>query len=124
MSSGTKGNVDNYRFMLYIDSTKPKSIHAAEKLHKICHNHLIDAYSLEIIDLYENPALFERHRIIAVPTLDIETPDHPRRRFVGDLSQSEIFILAIGYMQEARKMGKEASDMREKIGRKIGRTHE
>jgi hypothetical protein len=115
MSSNTNDLVDKYHFVLYIDSTKPKSFYVADKLHKICRKHIIDSYTLEVVDLQDNPALFEQHRIIAAPTLDIETPQHQRHRFVGDLSQSEIFIIAIGFMQEARKMAKQASEMRNNI---------
>ncbi|MGD9171253.1 MAG: circadian clock KaiB family protein [Candidatus Thiodiazotropha sp.] len=115
MSSTTNDSTDKYHFVLYIDSAKPRSFNVADKLRKICVKHLIDTYTLEIVDLQDNPALFEKHRIIAAPTLDIETPQHQRHRFVGDLSQSEIFIIAIGLMQEARKMGKQASEMRKKI---------
>jgi hypothetical protein len=111
----TTSSVEKYYFLLYIDSSMPKSNATADRLRKICRDHLIDAYSLELIDLQDNPALFEQHKIIAVPTLDIETPERHRHRFVGDLSQSEIFIIAIGFAQEALKMSKQASEIRKKI---------
>jgi hypothetical protein len=115
MSSKTTSVVENYCFKLYIDSTKRKSLCVTENLRKICYEHLIDDYTIEIINLQDDPILFEQNRIIAVPTLDIETPEQQRHRFVGDLSQSDIFIIAIGFIQEARAMSKQAFRMRNKI---------
>ncbi|MET0068767.1 MAG: circadian clock KaiB family protein [Candidatus Thiodiazotropha sp.] len=115
MSSENNPVVKKYNFLLYIDSAKPKSQHAADRLRALCRLHLLENYTLEVVDLQDNPALFEYRRIIAVPTLDIETPASQRHRFVGDLSNSEIFITAAGMMQEATKMAKQAVDIRDKI---------
>ncbi|MES9941891.1 MAG: circadian clock KaiB family protein [Candidatus Thiodiazotropha sp. 6PLUC2] len=114
-SKKSNSSVEKYHFLLYIDSSKPKSNSTADRLAKICCDNLIEAYTLELVDLQDNPVQFEQQNIIAVPTLVIETPEHSRHRFVGDLSQSEIFIIAIGFAQEASKMSKQASDMRNKI---------
>jgi hypothetical protein len=69
---------------------------------------------LEVVDLRDNHALFEEKRIIAVPTLEVITPDSGQHRFVGDLSQSEIFIIAVGMGQEADRMGRQAKAMGQK----------
>ncbi|MEW8505903.1 MAG: circadian clock KaiB family protein [Candidatus Thiodiazotropha sp.] len=115
MSSKNNADTDKYNFLLYIDSAKPKSQHVADRLRKLCHLHLLENFTLEVVDLQDNPALFEYRRVIAVPTLDIETPESQRHRFVGDLSNSEIFITAAGMMQEATRMAKQAVDIRNKI---------
>jgi hypothetical protein len=104
-----------YHFVVYIDSTKPKSLVAAERLKQLCLQQLIRSYTLEIVDLRDNQKLLEEKKIIAAPTLDIETPTLEKHRFIGDLSYSEEFIIAVGFMQKAEEMGKEATNMRNRL---------
>ena len=42
---------------------------------------------LEVIDIYQQPALARVHQIIATPTLIIEFP-RPMRRFIGNLANT------------------------------------
>jgi hypothetical protein len=112
MPPDTSSSVEKYHFVLYVDSTRSKSLNVANKMRQICHDRLGDAYTLDTIDLHEQPKLFEQFRIIALPTLDVKTPKGQSHRFVGDMTQSEIFIIAISQMQEARKMAKQVRDMR------------
>jgi hypothetical protein len=111
MPPDISSSVEKYRFVLYVDSTRSKSLIVGNKLQQICRDRLGETYTLDIIDLHEKPDLLEQHRIIAVPTLDIITPEGRSHRFVGDLTQSEIFISAISFMREARKMSQLAQDM-------------
>ncbi|MES9992042.1 MAG: circadian clock KaiB family protein [Candidatus Thiodiazotropha sp.] len=115
MPSEKNASDKKHHFLLYIDSSKTKSQHVTDRLHTICRLHMLEDYTLEIIDLHDNPALFEHRRIIAVPTLEIETPESKKHRFVGDLSNSEIFIAAAGMKQEASKMAKKAEEILGKI---------
>jgi hypothetical protein len=100
-----------YHFFLYIDSEKPRSANVAHRLRELCSEHLLGSYTLDVVDLRSNQELFEEKRIIAVPTLDVTTPDSRQHRFIGDLSQSEVFIIAIGMGREADKMGRQAKKM-------------
>ena len=43
---------------------------------------------MEIIDIYQQPALAKERQIVAAPTLVKELP-LPMRRFIGDMSQTE-----------------------------------
>jgi circadian clock protein KaiB len=115
MPSEQNINQGQYHFILYIDSAKPKSFLVADKLRHLCQQYLTTDYTLEVVDLRENPSLSEQHRILAVPTLDVTNSQSKQYRFVGDLSQSEIFIMAIGMNQQARKMGQDAVEMRKNI---------
>jgi circadian clock protein KaiB len=115
MPSEASVSTEKYHFVLYVDSTGSKSLYVANKLQQICLEYLGDSYTLEIVDLHDDPNLIEQLRIIAVPTLDIRTPEGKSHRFVGDMTQSEIFIIAISFMQEARKMNKHARNMRNNI---------
>jgi hypothetical protein len=121
MSSEKLGNEGQYHFVLYIDSEKPKSVYVAERLRTLCQHCLNDPYILEVFDLHKNQYLFEEQRIIAAPTLDVTTPRFRKHRFVGDLSQSEMFIISLGMRQTAEKMGQEAIIMGEEATRELNK---
>ncbi len=80
----------NQRFTLrlYITGTTPASTRAIEQVRSICEEHLQGRYQLQVIDIYQTPALAKDHQIIATPTLIKELPA-PLRRFIGDLSKAE-----------------------------------
>jgi hypothetical protein len=113
MPEQTTNGTEEYRFILYVDSTKPRSVRAEARLDHICFSHLKDTYTLEVVDLQEELTLFEQEHIIAVPTLDVFTPQGHKHRFVGDLAESEIFVMALGMAREAGKMGQQAQKMEE-----------
>jgi circadian clock protein KaiB len=62
-----------------------------------------DNYELTIIDVLEQPGLAEESKIIATPTLIKEWP-LPIRRVLGDLSNQEKLLEALGiYLQSQRE---------------------
>ena len=113
MSAEKHSGKGKYHFSLYIDSETPRCAYVADRLQQLCQQYLPDSYTVEVIDLREDPSVIEREHIIAVPTLLVTTPKEQTHRFVGDLSQSEMFIEALGMAQEAHKMGEEAGRMGE-----------
>jgi hypothetical protein len=82
-------------------------------LQQLCQQYLPDSYTIQVTDVREDPSVIEQEHIIAVPTLLVATPMEQTHRFVGDLSQSELFIEALGMAHQAYKMGKEAGKMGE-----------
>jgi circadian clock protein KaiB len=72
----------------------PKSIAAIANLKKICDQHLTGHYEIEIIDLMRNPALAQRHQIVAIPTLIRQLPE-PLKRIIGDLSDHEKVLVGL-----------------------------
>ncbi len=74
-----------YRLRLYIAGNNPNSFRAIKNIEKICREQLQGRAELEIVDLYQQPALANRDRIVAAPCLVKLHPD-PQRRFIGDLS--------------------------------------
>ena len=84
-----------YVLRLYIVSTTPKSMRAIANIRRICDRYLSGRYELEVIDLRQDPTLAEREQVIAAPTL-VKTLPLPLRRFIGDLSETEHFLLALG----------------------------
>jgi circadian clock protein KaiB len=85
---------DNYNLRLYVAGQTPKSIAAIANLKKICEQHLSGRYDIEVIDLIKNPALAQRHQIVAIPTLIRQLPE-PLKRIIGDLSNSEKVLVGL-----------------------------
>jgi circadian clock protein KaiB len=79
---------------LYVTGTTPASVRALANLKRICEEHLQGQYELEVIDIYEKPALARGEQIVATPTLVKKLPA-PLRRLVGDLSDKERVLLGL-----------------------------
>ena len=70
---------------LYTTGTTPRSTKAIQNLRDICEATLKGQYTLEVIDIYQQPGRASEADIIVAPTLIKEEP-HPQSRMVGDLS--------------------------------------
>ena len=80
-----------WHLRLYVAGQTPKSIAAFANLKKICETHLKGQYTIEVIDLMENPRLAKGDQILAIPTLVRKLPP-PLRKIIGDLSD-EVRVL-------------------------------
>ena len=85
---------EGYNLRLYVAGQTPKSIAAIVNLKKICEQHLNGRYNIEVIDLMKNPALAQRHQIVAIPTLIRQLPE-PLKRIIGDLSNLEKVLIGL-----------------------------
>ena len=83
-----------YQLRLYVAGQTPKSIQAFANLKKICEEHLKGRYSIEVIDLLENPQLARGDQILAIPTLVRKLPP-PIRKIIGDLSDTENVLVGL-----------------------------
>jgi circadian clock protein KaiB len=72
----------------------PHSTLAFSNLKKICETHLAGKYSIEVIDLLENPKLARGDQILAIPTLVRRLPE-PVRKIIGDLSNTERALVGL-----------------------------
>src|SRR4030095_14754661 len=77
-----------WELRLYIAGHTPKSIEAVGNLKKLCEEQLATKYTIEIIDVLENPELAREDQILAIPTLVRRLP-LPVRTIIGDLSNTE-----------------------------------
>jgi len=77
-----------YFLCLYVSGSTLKSARAVVNIKRICEECLKNRYTLEVIDIYQQPDLARRDQIVAVPTL-IKRRPLPPRRLVGDLSNRE-----------------------------------
>jgi circadian clock protein KaiB len=83
-----------FELRLYIAGSTTKSMLALKNLRRYCEEHLKDKYTIEIIDLLENPQLAEGDQILAIPTLVRRVPA-PMRKIIGDLSNEEKVLIGL-----------------------------
>lgn len=83
-----------YVLRLYVTGMTPKSTRAIANVQKICEEHLAGRYELKVIDIYQQPKLAKGEQIIAAPTLIKKLPP-PLRRLIGDMSDTERFLVGI-----------------------------
>ncbi|MFN7143620.1 MAG: circadian clock KaiB family protein [Myxococcota bacterium] len=83
-----------YQLRLFVTGATPRSTRAIENLLAICDEHLKDRYTLEVIDVYQDPQVLQSEQIVAAPTL-IKSLPLPMRRLVGDLSDEERVLLGL-----------------------------
>ena len=81
-----------YVLRLYITGMTPKSTQAITNVQALCKKHLAGRYELEVIDIYQQPKLAKGEQIIATPTLIKKLP-LPLRRLIGDMSDTERFLV-------------------------------
>jgi circadian clock protein KaiB len=83
-----------YLLRLYVTGQTPRSLRSVENLRALCDKHLRGNFDLEIIDIYQQPAMAAEGQIIAAPTL-IKSMPLPLRRLVGDFSDQKRVILGL-----------------------------
>ena len=83
-----------WNLRLYVAGQTPKSIAAFANLKKICEEHLKGQYTIEVVDLMENPKLAKGDQILAIPTLVRKLPP-PIKKIIGDLSNTERVIVGL-----------------------------
>ena len=79
---------------LYVAGNTARSAQAITSIRKICEERLKGQYQLEVIDIYQQPALAKGEQIIATPTL-IKFLPLPLRRIIGDLSKTERILVGL-----------------------------
>jgi circadian clock protein KaiB len=89
---------DRYILRLYVTGMTPRSVRAVKNLQAICNEYLKDRYDLEVVDIYQQPALARGEQIIAAPTLVKKSP-LPMRRIVGDMSQRDRVLVGLDLLQ-------------------------
>jgi circadian clock protein KaiB len=107
-----KMEAQSYVLRLYVTGTTPRSVRAISNIKKICEEHLQGRYSLEVVDLYQQPRLAKGEQIIAAPTLIKQLP-MPLRTFIGDMSDTEKILVGLDLRPKA-----EAKDERHSGERK------
>jgi circadian clock protein KaiB len=82
LTSRSKGK---YVLRLFVAGATTRSRQAILRVRELCAAELRGSFTLEVIDIYQQPALARTNQIVATPTLIIKFP-LPVRRFIGDLA--------------------------------------
>ncbi len=85
---------DRWELRLYVAGQTPRSLAAFANLREICETHLEGQYSIEVIDLQQNPQLAAGDQIVAIPTLIRKLPT-PMKKIIGDLSNTERVLVGL-----------------------------
>jgi circadian clock protein KaiB len=83
--SVTTKSKDEYVLRLFVAGATARSHQAVLRVRELCEAELKGRCNLEVIDIYQQPALARTNQIVATPTLIIEIPK-PVRRFIGSLT--------------------------------------
>jgi circadian clock protein KaiB len=76
--------IGKYVLRLFVAGATARSRQAVLRVRELCAAELKDNCTLEVIDIYQQPALARANQIVATPTLIKEFP-RPVRRFIGNL---------------------------------------
>jgi len=85
---------DLWVLRLYVAGKSPKAMTALNNLKTICKEQLNGKFTIEVIDLLENPQLGAEDQILALPTLVRKLPV-PVRKIIGDLSNTERVLVGL-----------------------------
>jgi len=89
-----KRSIARYTLRLYITGQTPRSRQSVENLRALCDKYIPNQFDLEVVDIYQQPAMAAAGQIIAAPTL-IKSMPLPLRRLVGDFSDQNRVILGL-----------------------------
>lgn len=81
-------NNETYRFRLYVAGATPKSVTTMAAVKKICEEHLPGRYTIDIVDLMENPQQGRDDGILVIPTLVCRSHGQVKK-IVGDISDTQ-----------------------------------
>jgi circadian clock protein KaiB len=79
---------------LYVAGSSERSTRAIMNARQLLDEHVAGRYTLEVIDLFQQPTLARDDQIVAVPTLIKKLPA-PLQRFIGDLSDNRVTIVGL-----------------------------
>ncbi len=88
-----------FKLYLYMSGKTPPSVAGAYNLRVLLDKELKDQYSLEVINVLDNPQRAQEDKILATPTLVKMAPE-PQKRIVGDLSDGKKVLLGLGLTTE------------------------
>jgi circadian clock protein KaiB len=89
-----RSNDERYILRLYVAGMTSRSARAVENVRAFCQKHLEGRYDLQVIDVYQQPALARSEQLIAAPTLIKKLP-LPLRRLIGDMSNEGRILVGL-----------------------------
>ena len=86
---------------LFVAGATDRSRQAVLRVRQLCEAELKGNVKLEVIDIYQQPALARKNQIVATPTLIIEFPP-PVRRFIGNLANITGLFVELNLITKGR----------------------
>jgi circadian clock protein KaiB len=86
---------EKLRLRLFVSGATPRSMRAIAAVRKLCETAAAEGYSLEVVDIYLNPAAARENQIVALPTL-LKLAPVPKRMFIGDMSDTAPLAAGLG----------------------------
>jgi circadian clock protein KaiB len=83
-----------YVLRLYVTGKAPNSLCAIAKVREVCEELLRGRYQLQVIDMYQQPALAGGDQIMVTPTLVRRAPG-PLRRLIGNLADRDRIVTGL-----------------------------
>jgi circadian clock protein KaiB len=88
-----------YVFRLYLAGDAPNSVRALANLYAICRRHFPDSHRIEVVDVLDEPLRALAEAIRVTPTV-VKLSPAPKQTIIGDLSQEEGVLHALGLPQK------------------------
>ena len=85
---------ERYVLRLYVAGMTSRAGRAIQNVRAVCDEHLDGRFDLEVVDIYQQPALAKGEQIIAAPTLIKQLP-LPLRRIIGDMSDRDRLLVGL-----------------------------
>jgi circadian clock protein KaiB len=91
-----------YVFRLYLAGGAPNSVRAFANLYAICQKHFPESHRIEVIDVLKEPMRALAEAILVTPTV-VKLSPLPEQQIIGDLSEEEEVLRALGLPQKENK---------------------
>jgi circadian clock protein KaiB len=91
-----------YVFRLYIAGGAPQSVRAFANLYAICKKHFPGSHRIEVIDVLKEPLRALAEAVLVTPTV-VKLSPLPEQQIIGDLSEEEAVLQALGLPQKENK---------------------
>ena len=88
------GGTDRYILRLYVAGMTSRSARSVDNVRAFCAKHLEGRYELQVIDVYQQPAVARSEQLFAAPTLIKKLP-LPLRRLIGDMSNEDRILVGL-----------------------------
>jgi circadian clock protein KaiB len=92
-----------YVFRLYLAGGAPNSVRAFANLYAICQKHFPESHRIEVIDVLKEPMRALADAILVTPTI-VKLSPLPEQQIIGDLSEEEEVLRALGLPQIGKQL--------------------
>ena len=90
-----------YVLRLFVAGATARSRQAVLRVRQLCVTDLKGDCTLEVVDIYQQPAMARAYQIVATPTLIKEFP-RPVRRFIGNLLNTAGLFVELDLITKGR----------------------